>query len=265
MENSLNIASNPPNNPFSLIGKTILVTGASSGIGRGIAIACSQHGARLLLLGRDTTRLEQTKLLCSPEVDHAVFSMDLQENFLEGNEFSAFLKLNGPIHGFVHASGISPTIPFKVIKKEQVQSVFQLNIFSAIYIIQELTKIGIRAPEGMSLVLISSVMSEVGEKGKSLYAMTKSAIIGMVKSLALEYADKKIRFNAISPSVVNTPLSNKSEYRKDHNLMKYVLDQHPLGLGEVADVSPAAVYLLSDASRWVTGTNLIVDGGFLAR
>jgi NAD(P)-dependent dehydrogenase (short-subunit alcohol dehydrogenase family) len=256
---------NSTHNPFSLTGKTILITGASSGIGQGIAIACAQQGAKVLLLGRNLDRLEETLKLCENGKEHAFLSIDLQEGFNETTDISLFVKSHAPIHGFVHAAGMSPTIPFKVMKKEQVYAAFQLNLFSAIDLIQQLTKVGVKAPEGMSMVLISSVMSEVGEKGKSLYAMTKSSIIGMVKSLALEYADKKIRFNAISPSVVNTPLSSKSEYRKDEAAMKAVLEQHPLGLGEVEDIAHAAIYLLSDASRWVTGTNMVVDGGYLAR
>ena len=256
---------NSTNNPFSLEGKTILITGASSGIGQGIAIVCAQQGAKVLLLGRNLSRLEETLKLCENGQEHAFLSMDLHEGLIDTNDLHSFVKFHAPIHGFVHAAGISPTIPFKVMKKEQVSAAFQVNLFSAIEIMQQLTKLGIKAPEGMSMVLISSVMSEVGEKGKSLYAMTKSAMIGMVKSLALEYADKKIRFNAISPSVVNTPLSRKSEYRKDELAMKKILDQHPLGLGEIQDIAHSAVFLLSEASRWVTGSNMVVDGGYLAK
>ncbi|RPA66600.1 SDR family oxidoreductase [Cyclobacteriaceae bacterium YHN15] len=256
---------NSTNNPFSIEGKTILITGASSGIGQGIAIACAQQGAKVLLLGRNLSRLEETLKLCENGQEHGFLSMDLQEGVIDTNDLPSFVKTHAPIHGFVHAAGISPTIPLKVMKKEQVLTAFQLNVFAALEILQILTKTGVKAPEGMSMVMISSVMSEAGEKGKSLYAMTKAALVAMVKSLALEYADKKIRFNTISPSVVNTPLSLKSEYRKDELAMKQVQDQHPLGLGEVEDVANAALYLLSDASRWVTGTNLIVDGGYLAR
>jgi len=95
--------------------------------------------------------------------------------------------------------------------------------------------------------------------------MNKSALVAIVKSLALEYAAKKIRFNAISPSVVNIPLSLKSEYRKNEVAMKHVLDQHPLGLGEVEDIANATIFFLSPASKWITGENLIVDGGYLAK
>lgn len=209
-------------------------------------------------------RLKETVDLCGSEELHDAFSLDLGDaeeivNILE------FLKDHAPINGFVHAAGISPTIPFKVMKPKQWEEAFQLNVFSAVQLMQLLTKVGIKSPDGMSMVLISSVMSEVGEKGKSIYAMTKSALIGLVKSLALEYADKHIRFNAISPSVVNSPLSEKSIYRTNEAAMQQVLDQHPLGLGEGEDIANAAIYLLSEASRWVTGTNMVVDGGYLAR
>ena len=147
----------------------------------------------------------------------------------------------------------------------EIQDTFSINLFAAIQLIQLVTKMGIKSRNGMSILMISSVMSETGAKGKSLYAMTKAALVGMVKSLALEYADKKIRFNAISPSVVNTPLSMKSEYRKDVESMQKIEAMHPLGLGRVDDVAYASIYLLSDASKWVTGTNMIVDGGYLAR
>lgn len=253
------------NNPFSLSGKTILITGASSGIGQGIALACARQGAKVLLLGRDLDRLEYTLKLCENGCDHGVLSLDLGNDLRMKKVLEAFVRTHATIHGFVHAAGVSPTIPFKVMKKDSILEAFQLNVFSAITLIQTITKPGIKSPEGMSMVLISSVLSEAGEKGKSLYAMTKAALVAMVKSLALEYADKKIRFNAISPSVVNTPLSLKSEYRKEESSMNYVHDQHPLGLGEVEDVANAAIYLLSDGSGWVTGTNLIVDGGYLAR
>jgi len=253
------------NNPFSLAGKTILITGASSGIGQGIAISCASQGAKLLLLGRDKERLEETLKGCFNGQEHTCLSLDFQESSKLANELKSFLIPHTPIHGFVHAAGISPTIPLRGLKMEQLISAFQLNVFSALQITQLLTKGGVKAAEGMSIVLISSVMSEVGEKGKSLYAMTKAALVAMVKSLALEFAAKNVRFNAISPSVVNTPLSMKSEYRKDEDAMMRLQDQHPLGLGEVDDIANATIYLLSPASKWVTGTNLIVDGGYLAR
>ncbi len=253
------------NNPYSLKGKTILVTGASSGIGQSIAIHCASQGAKLLLIGRDINRLEKTKNLCKNKSIHEFLSINLLDFEKNRVRFHSFLTDNTPIYGLVHAAGISPTVPFKILKEKQILEAFNLNVFSVIYLIQAISKVSIRSSEGMSVVMISSVMSEVGEKGKSLYSMTKSSLVALSRSLALEYADKGIRFNSISPSVVDTPLSMNSHYRKDENSMNEVLKQHPLGIGLPSDIANAAVFLLSDASRWVTGTNLIVDGGYLAR
>lgn len=244
--------------------KKVLITGASSGIGKAIAIEASKNGAILVLLARDIDRLEQTqKELCKPE-SHFIMSSDLS---VKGFEKTLETHLNdfSPFDGFVHAAGISPTKPLGLIKQQDIEVCFQLNVFSALLITQFMMKPKFRRKEGFSNVYISSVVSEVGEKGKSLYSMSKSALLGMTKSLALEYASKGVRFNCISPAVVETPLSQKSYYRQDSEAMKEILNQHPLGFGTPEDIAHAAVYLLSDISRWVTGSNMIVDGGYLAR
>ncbi|ERM83974.1 hypothetical protein P872_01555 [Rhodonellum psychrophilum GCM71 = DSM 17998] len=251
---------------FDLTGKTIIITGASSGIGQTCAKVLSGHGAKLILHGTDVKRLNETKAMCADSEKHVIISM----NFLDEPEkdeaaFDVILKEHAPVYGLIYAAGVSPTLPFKVLKKKQILEAFQINLFSAIDLIQRILKRGVRSENGMSIVLISSVLSETGERGKSLYGMTKSALVALVKSLALEYADNQIRFNAISPGVINTPLSNKSLYRQNEESMKVVSQQHPLGLGETEDVANAALYLISDASKWVTGTNMIVDGGYLSR
>jgi NAD(P)-dependent dehydrogenase (short-subunit alcohol dehydrogenase family) len=254
------------NNQFDLTGKTILITGSSSGIGQACAKVLSDQGAKLILLGRDIGRLIQTREMCSDSEKHVIVSLD----FLDLKEEDAFaldtiLKEHSPVSGLIHAAGVSPTIPFKTLKQQQILEVFHLNLFSVIDLIQKVLKRGIRSENGISIVLISSVLSETGEKGKSLYGMTKSSLVALVKSLALEYAGNQFRFNAISPGVVNSPLSKKSLYRQNEEAMKAVIQQHPLGLGETEDVANAALYLISDASKWVTGTNLVVDGGYLSR
>ncbi len=118
---------------------------------------------------------------------------------------------------------------------------------------------------GASIIFVASIMGIVGEVGKTAYAMSKGALIAGVRSLSLELALKKIRVNAISPGVVITPMSSSSFYSKDEERIRKIETLHPLGLGNVDDVANACVYLISDASKWVTGTNLIVDGGYTAR
>lgn len=244
--------------------KNILITGASSGIGRAIAFEAAKQGARIILLARDCEKLEETKNSFERPNEHFSISIDLSKEGFEG-ELEERIKSFGKIDGFVHAAGISQTNPLKLIKTDDAISCFQLNVFSALFTTQILMKPSIRNTNSFSGVYISSVVSEVGEKGKTLYSMSKSALVGMAKSLALEYANKGARFNCISPAVVETPLSQKSYYRQDENAMKEILNKHPLGLGAPEDVAYAAVFLLSEQSKWITGINMPVDGGYLAK
>ena len=118
--------------------------------------------------------------------------------------------------------------------------------------------------QGGSIIFISSVMGMVGETGKVLYGMTKGALIAGTKSLALELARKKIRVNCISPGVVVSPMSENAIYSKDEKSLQRIKDLHPLGLGEAEDVANSCIFLLSDAGKWISGTNLVVDGGYTA-
>jgi NAD(P)-dependent dehydrogenase (short-subunit alcohol dehydrogenase family) len=264
-DNPLTVRYMRKQDPYSLVGKTILITGASSGIGRSIAIHSAKKRAKLLLMGRDPDRLKETLELCRNGCKHQSISLDftITEGWQEGIE--KVLHEHAPMDGLVHAAGISPTIPLKIIQHQQLINTFELNVFSVIKLIKLLTQPGIKSKDGMSFVLLSSVMSEAGEKGKFLYGMTKAALVAASRSLAMEYASQQMRFNCISPGLVNSPLLEKSFYRGDPEAMRQMLSRHPLGLGEVSDVAHAAVYLLSDASKWVTGTNMVLDGGYLAR
>lgn len=247
---------------FSLKVKNIVVTGASSGIGREIAICCNKQGANVLLIARDKIRLKETLSKFDSVENSYIHHMDLMDlNNLES--LKVLLLKMGANSGFVHAAGVSPTLPFKNIKNKDFQEAFNLNVWAGIELSQLILKPDIRDKD-LSMVFISSVMSVTGEKSKSIYAMTKSALIGLVKSCALEYANKAIRFNAISPSVIETPFSLKSEYKKDSIAMTEIENKHPLGIGSTNDVAAGAIYLLANESRWVTGTNLIIDGGYLA-
>jgi NAD(P)-dependent dehydrogenase (short-subunit alcohol dehydrogenase family) len=142
---------------------------------------------------------------------------------------------------------------------------FQTNVFAAYNLTKEVCKMGHFAKEGGSIVFISSVMGTVGENGKSLYSMTKGALLSGVRSLACELASKKIRVNSVSPGVIITPINEHMPHIADHEKRAVLESQHLLGLGTTEDVANACIYLLSDASSWVTGTNLFVDGGYTAR
>jgi NAD(P)-dependent dehydrogenase (short-subunit alcohol dehydrogenase family) len=252
-------------NPFSLAGKNIIVTGASSGIGRQTAVSCSQMGARVVLIARNTEQLNMTlSMMQSPE-SHLVYSLDLGD--LDGMEtvIKDIVGKIGKLHGLVNAAGISTTLPLKLISNEKLEDFFKTNVYSAIQMSRLFTKQANVSTEGGSVIFFSSVMGIVGESGKTLYSLTKGALVSAAKSLALEFASKKIRFNAVSPGVVVTPMSQKAVYSQDEESLNRITALHPLGLGMPDDISNACVYLLSDAARWVTGSNLVIDGGYTAR
>lgn len=251
--------------PFSLARKNIIVTGASSGIGRQTAVTCSQMGARVVLIARNTDRLNETLALMQSPEKHLVYSFDLADLVgIEAAIREAVEKI-GKLHGLVNAAGISTTLPLKLISNDKLDEFFKTNVYSAIQMSRLFTKQANVSNEGGSVILFSSVMGIVGETGKTLYSLTKGALVSAAKSLALEFASKKIRFNAVSPGVVVTPMSQKAVYSQDEESLNRITAMHPLGLGMPEDIANACVYLISDASRWITGSNLVIDGGYTAR
>ena len=248
---------------FSLKGKTILITGASSGIGRACAIECSKAGATILSFGRDEERLEET--ISSLEGDGKAFSVDLT-NTDEVDRVMKSLENDGiTIDGVIHSAGISTTLPLRMITPDKIQPLFDVNVSSAIYLSKWVTRKKLVPENGSSIVFLSSVMGSVGEAGKTIYSITKGAVLAASRSMAVELASKNVRVNCISPGVVETPMTDDAVYSRNEEARKKIENLHPLGLGKPEDVANAAIYLLSDASRWVTGTNLFVDGGYTAR
>lgn len=251
-------------NPFSLAGKTIVVTGASSGIGRQCAIDCSKMGARVLLIARNQLRLDET-MSQMEQLNHVTYSQDLTD-FSQLKAFvQRIIESNGPIDGIIHCAGISTTLPFKLMEESKVEEFFRVNVYSAIELTRHFCRLGNIRNSGASIVFISSIMGLVGEKGKTLYSMTKGALIAAVRSLACEYAKRSIRFNTISPGAILTPINENLPHMKNLDSRRALESAHLLGLGKTNDVSNACIYLLSDASRWITGQNLVVDGGYTAR
>lgn len=247
---------------FALHNKNIIVTGASSGIGQQCAISCSKMGARVILIGRNEERLQETlQQMDSPE-KHVVCSVDLTNFDKVSEAISSVIEKVDCIHGVIHSAGTSVTLPLKVVTKEKLDSLFQTNVYSAYNLTKEVCKVGRFAKEGGSIIFFSSVMGSVGETAKSLYAMTKGALVAGTKSLACELAKKKIRVNTISPGAIITPINENSEHISNPEKRQKLEEKHLLGLGTTEDVANACIYLLSDASRWVTGTNLFVDGGY---
>lgn len=251
------------NTPFSLKGKNIVITGASSGIGKQCVISASALGAFVILVGRSEERLKETAgLLDNKNYSIVVSDITHYEDTVSKLEIGIE---NLKIDGIIHAAGISTTLPLRNITPEKLQPFFETNVFAAINITKLLTKSKYANPEGMSVVFIASVMGVVGELGKTTYSLTKGALVAGTKSLALELANKNIRVNCVLPGVVETPMSANAVYSQNEEAYSKIKSYHPIGLGKPEDVANACTFLLSNASRWITGTNLIVDGGYTAR
>lgn len=216
-------------------------------------------------MGRNAAELDVTKsLLGNPEAC-LLLAIDLTQFDQVAVKVKEAISEFGAIDGIIHAAGISTTLPFRNITPGKMNDFFQVNVIAALHLSQQLLKPGAVSANGASIVFITSVMSQVGESAKVLYGMTKGALLAASRAMAIEMAPKKIRINCIAPGVVDTPMSQKAYYSQDAALKERITQLHPLGLGVPDDVANACVYLLSDASRWVTGTQLMVDGGYTAR
>lgn len=248
-------------NPFSLQGKTIMVTGASSGIGQQVAIVCSRMGAKVVLIGRNVERLKGTESQLDGK-GHLTVCFDLT-NFEQHKELVADIVAKmGPIDGLVNCAGISTTLPFKFVSPEKLEDYFRTNVYASIELTRQVLNIKNVNKSGASIIFLASVMGCVGENAKSLYSLTKGALISGCRSLAVEYAPKNVRVNVVSPGVVETAINKNQPYLAEPERRKVTESLHPLGLGTTEDIANTCVYLLSDASRWMTGQNLIVDGGY---
>lgn len=245
-------------NPFSLEGKRILVTGASSGIGRGIALACSQMGAQVVLNGRNQQRLEETLSMLEGE-GHVIAIADLSDR----DGVDSLANQVTSLDGFVFSSGVLDICTLKTITQETLGQMMSINAYAPILLTSSLVKKK-KLGKGASCVYVSSLSGVViGGTGELAYSATKGALSGFVKTAALEMASKMIRVNAVCPAIVPTELSKKyHEIVPEEVLVAEIPNKYPLKrMGTPEDVANAVVYLLSDASSWVTGINLIIDGG----
>lgn len=249
-------------NPFSLADKTILITGASSGIGRQCAIDCSKMGAVVAMIARSEERLKETLSEMEQPEKHCYYSLDLANSIGLTSVIKEIVATRGKISGVINCAGISSIIPLKMIKEELFDTLFRTNVFSAINLTKEVSLMGNYSKDGCSIIVFSSVMGCVGERGKILYSATKGALVAATRSLACELSIKGIRVNAISPGVIVTPINQDKPYIVNPEMRKMLERKHLLGLGKVTDISQTCIFLLSDASRWITGQNIIVDGGY---
>ena len=219
----------------------------------------------MILMGRDEVRLKETLSLTTNPAQHIITAVDLLDYGQIAEIIPEVVSEIGKFDGLVNCAGISTTLPLNSLSHEKLNHFLQVNVTGPVNLTRQIVRTGRFSETGGSIIFISSVMGVVGEKGKTLYSITKGALVSAVRSMAVELASKRIRVNSISPGVVETPMSKHAVYSKDEVSLNRIRDLHPLGLGVPDDVANAVVFLLSDASRWITGTNLIVDGGYTAR
>ena len=249
---------------FSLSNKTILITGASSGIGRSCDVQCSKMGASLLLMGRNVDELNRTVSELQPGTKVEMIVADFSKMVDLELVIAEKILTIGKIAGFIHCAGVEKTLPLKKQTSEVFQSIFDINVFAGFELAKIISLKKYKA-EKASFVFIASVAGMVGESGKTIYSASKGAVISGARSMSMELARSDIRVNSISPAMVKTPILEKMFDGIGEEASQNIIKKHPLGIGEPEDVANACVFLLSDAAKWITGTNLVVDGGYTAQ
>jgi NAD(P)-dependent dehydrogenase (short-subunit alcohol dehydrogenase family) len=243
---------------FSLQGKKILVTGASSGIGKETAILLSNLGASLVICGRHENRLNETLNGLNKDNQHSVFAGDLTKE----TTLDLLISQIDKIDGVVCSAGVMNRLPFKFLTAGELQSTMQINFESPVILCQKIIK-SKKINKGGSIVFVSSIAGNViADKGISAYAASKGALNAVCKVLAIEVAPLKVRANCITPGMVWSPLTQDGEAPVSEQDLKTNEQLYPLGYGTPGDVAYGISYLLSDASKWMTGNSLVIDGGF---
>jgi NAD(P)-dependent dehydrogenase (short-subunit alcohol dehydrogenase family) len=254
---------------FSLTGKTILVTGASSGIGRQTAILASKHGATVIITGRDETRLNETLQQLSTHFDLVPITRNLSPvtshlsrvtNLTIESEMNALIDFLPPLNGIVHCAGIVGPLPAKFITQSDIDRMFGINYHVPVNLTSKLLRKK-KIANGASLVFLSTIATKNPYFGGALYSGSKAALEAYSKTLALEMNAKGIRSNCIMAGLVDTPMiENPSEKNMQEEALKRYLTRYPLGIGKPEDVAGAILFFLSDVSKWITGTSLIMGG-----
>lgn len=241
---------------FDLTGKNVLVTGAASGIGRCVAIEASKLGANMILVDLNETGLQETLAMLA-EGNHTTLKCDLTSTEERDNLISQVGKLDGA----VNCAGVGMTLPFKFCTEKELGRIMNINFFGPVYLVQSLAKSN-KINKNASIVYMASIDGTVtGHIGNSCYAASKGAIMGSVRTQALEFASRGVRVNCVSPARVNTPLlkrDNISEDQVEANKKAYPMKRY----AEPIEIAGYILYLLSNVSSYTSGSNLVIDGAF---
>jgi len=250
-------------NPMDLSGKIILVTGASSGIGRASAVQLSRLGGKVVLVARSEEKLNETLGMMEGE-GHAIYSFDLSQiDKIEGL-IKQIIQENGVLNGLVHCAGIAPLRPLGLTKGDFLHNVMLINFYSFVELVRCVSKKRNYAA-GASLIGISSVASKMGDKSKIAYCASKAALDSAVRCMAKELAEKSIRVNTVMPGWVKTEMyTDYMAEQGDAPDAKKILARQYIGIVETEEIANAIAYLLCDSAKTITGSSFLVDGGFLS-
>ena len=254
---------NKPKHPLDLCNQRVLVTGAASGIGLATSQLVSRMGGRVLGVDIDTEGLAQA-LPSFEGAGHEVLRFDLRDVERIPSWMLEVAAARGPLRGIVHAAGLSCIEPTRLLVPERYRDVLLVNTEAALALARGFQNKKVCDPDGGSVVFVTSVMAHVGSLGAAAYAMTKAALTGMAKSLAIEFAPRRIRVNCVAPGFVKTKMFDRTSALWDEEQRARVEAEHPLGLGEPTDVANSILFLLAETGRWITGSVLVVDGGYTA-
>jgi NAD(P)-dependent dehydrogenase (short-subunit alcohol dehydrogenase family) len=255
----------PDERPFlDLSGRWIVVSGASSGLGRAAAIELSRQGAKPILIGRDARRLAETAGSLGGR-EHRVLQLDLTRHQDIAPAIAALHSDVGLLYGLCHAAGTVQTRPLSSNTIDVVQSQLDVNLLAGLELARAVCRRDAMVPEGGSLVFISSIYGLVGMPGQVGYCATKGAVAAAMRAMAIEMARRNIRVNCISPGLVQTQMTESALGKLTSAHVDKLKSAHPLGIGRPEDVARAVAFLLSPAARWITGVDLPVDGGFTAQ
>jgi NAD(P)-dependent dehydrogenase (short-subunit alcohol dehydrogenase family) len=246
-----------------LAGRHVLVTGASSGIGQATAEHLAAHGARLALVARNLDRLEavRTSLLGA---DHSIHQVDLESADTAAAAIAEIVKERGAFDGAFYSAGATLVLPIRLLRDKHLDEVFGAGVYGAFGMVRALSKKG-AMNDGGSIVVMSSAAALRGRPALAAYCAAKAAVDAMVRCAALELSPRKIRVNSLRAAAVETPLHHDYMASIGPEATRDYDERHPLGYGQPTDIANAALFLLSDASPWVSGTNWAVDGAAAAK
>ena len=237
----------------------ILLTGATSGIGLETLKSLLDDKNKVFAVARDFSKISNLLELHSDSLVPITFDLKETENIEK--IFNEINLVDEKLDALIHCAGIEETIPLTLYSPAKIKNIYEVNVFAGIELLRHFTKKKY-SNDGASAVFVSSVMGVLGQPGKIGYCSSKAAVLGMVKASALEFAKRKIRVNAVLPGVVNTPMTQNLFSQISAENVEEIKAMHPLGIGEVSDVVPTIEFLISASSRWITGQNFIIDGGY---